>query len=184
MDKQPFLNWDRFDARVTSAHVQQMAGLFHVTTQERFADILKEGLKPGINLTETGRGRVDIHILLAPPQSHDVLNNQRIQKMWSKGYREVVVICIKLEALDFANARINQQGVVLQRSCIPPNMIDYAIKVTEDQGNHRCEWLYACEVKGEVEAVRETGFPLSEWRRSFLDKLKACGDTEPAPTTA
>ena len=96
----------------------------------------------------------------------------------------MVVLSIKIEALDLTNARINQQGVVLQRTPIEPDKIDYALKITQTpEGQTRCEWLFASNVRGNVEVVRKTGAPLAEWKQTFLDNLEKCGDTGPAPTT-
>jgi hypothetical protein len=146
MDRQPFLDWRRFDIRLTQGHLPHISGLFHVTTEEAFPCILNEGLKAGIELTESGQCRVDIHMLIAPPYPNDVLNNRRINKMRSKGYQSVVVLSVKMDALNLDQARINCHGVVLQRTGIPPNMIDCALKVTNMDDQVQCEWLFASDV--------------------------------------
>ncbi len=100
--------------------------MFHVTTTEAWSQILQEGFKPGIDLSKVGRkgGRADIHLLVVPPYPNDKRNNERLSKMWRKGFEEVIVICIKKDALNMKEARINQQGVILQGTKIPPTMFD------------------------------------------------------------
>ncbi len=95
---------------------QAAPGLFDVTTTECWLQILQEGPKAGIDLLRVGRkgGRADIHMLAVPPYPNDKLNNERLIKMWRKGFEEVIVICTKKDALNMKEARINQQGVVLK----------------------------------------------------------------------
>ena len=66
---------------------------------------------------------------MAPPYPNDKLKNERLLKMYKKGFEEVIVICIKKDALNLAEARINQQGVVLQGTPIHPMMFDYALRI-------------------------------------------------------
>ena len=66
-DRQPFLNMVRFNIRTTQEHVHRIDGLFHVTTEEAFASILAEGIMAGVDLSTRGRGRTDIHLLIAHP---------------------------------------------------------------------------------------------------------------------
>jgi hypothetical protein len=185
MDRQPFFDFRRFNIGMTHGDISQIAGLFHVTAEEAFPSIMNDGLKAGIDLTTTGRGRVDIHMLIAPPYPNDVVGNGRVKKMWNKGYQAVVILSIKLEALDLTDARINHQGLVLQRTCVHPNMIDYALKITQaPDGQTRCAWLFASDVRGDVEVVRNSGAFYGEWCQTFLDNLRKCGDTDPDPITA
>ena len=114
LDRQPFVDFRRGNIGIAQGHVTQIAGLFHVTTEEAFPSILNDGLKAGIDLTTNGRGRIDIHMLIAPPYPNDVVGNGRIKKMWNKRYQAVVILSIKMEALDLTNARINHQGLVLE----------------------------------------------------------------------
>ena len=61
-------------------------------------------------------------------------------------------------------------------------MIDYALKITQaPDGQTRCEWLFASDVRGDVEVVRNSGALYSEWRQTFYDNLQMCGDTDPVP---
>ena len=53
-------------------------------------------------------------MLVVPPYPNDKFNNERLIKMWRKGFEEVIVICIKKDVLNMKEARINQQGVVLK----------------------------------------------------------------------
>ena len=48
----------------------------------------------------------------------------------------------------------------------------------------RCEWLFASDVKGDVEVVRGTGALFKEWKTTFYDILQKCGDTDQVPKTA
>ena len=112
---QLFLRQSRFNMKLTKEQVHKIPGLFHVTTEIAWIQILQDGLKAGIDLprARNGEGRADIHMLVVPPYPNDHFQNKRLDKMWNKGYGTVVVIIIRKEALDLDDARINQQGVVL-----------------------------------------------------------------------
>ena len=124
LEDQPFLRMARFNMKMTPELKQAVPGLFHVTTTEAWPQILQEGLKPGKDLPRVGGrgGRADIHLLVAPPYPNDKLKNERLLKMYKKGFEEVIVICIKKGALNLAEAGINQQGVILQGTKIHPVM--------------------------------------------------------------
>jgi hypothetical protein len=184
LSRQPFLQAVRFNLRLTERHVARIAGIFHITTVEAFSSILEDGLKAGIDLTERRTGRTDIHLLIAHPYPRDVLENNRIPKMWNKGFKNVVLLSIKKEGLALGKARINPQGVILQLEPIPPTMIDYAIKISlssNGQTTHEC--LFINDLEGEIEAVKGTGRVLSEWGPRFMANLRTCGECDPLPVT-
>ena len=122
MNRQPFLNMERFNIVLTQEHITKITGSFHVTTESAFARILYEGIRAGKDLAVRGQGtgRVDIHMLLTPPYPNDVLDNERLNKMFTEGHDTVIVVCIKKGALAIMDARLNHQAVVLQRKRIPP----------------------------------------------------------------
>ena len=101
--------------RVTSDILQRLPGLFHITTEQAFGGILREGIKAGVDLPKVKYrgGRVDTHLLTAPP-INDQFHNERLKTMWSKGYTKVVIISVRKESVDLEAARINPQAVVLQ----------------------------------------------------------------------
>ena len=79
---------------------QQIGGFLHITTVEAFPSILADGLKAGIDLSDRGTGRCDIHLLITHPFPNDLLKNRRIEKMWNKGYNDLIVVSIKREGID------------------------------------------------------------------------------------
>ena len=93
----------------------------------------------------------------------------------------MVVTSVRKEALDLTNARINHQGVILQGTRIAPNMLDYALKITNSHGQAQCEWIFASDVGGAVETVRGSGSHLGEWNQAFSMNLQGCADIESAP---
>ena len=129
--------------KLTKEQVHKIPGLFHVTTEIAWIQILQDGLKAGIDLprSRNGGGRADIHMLVVPPYPKDQFKNKRLDKMWNTGYGTVVVISNRKEALDLDDARINQQGVVLQRTPIPPSQIDYAIRIHMTESSVTCTYL-------------------------------------------
>ena len=87
-EDQPFLSMDRFNMKMTPELKQAVPGLFHVTTTEAWPQILQEGFKPGKDLPRVGGrgGRADIHLLVAPPYPNDKMKNERLLKMYNKGF--------------------------------------------------------------------------------------------------
>ena len=68
--------------------------------------------------------------------------------MYKKGFAEVIVICIKKDALNMTEARINQQGVVLQGTMIPPTMFDYALRINMTTLPYVSNFVYAQGIEG------------------------------------
>ena len=122
---QKFLRESRYNLRVSPELLQRVPGLFHVTTEQAWGSILREGLKAGADLVNRGRqgGRCDIHLLTSHPVS-DKFKNERLRKMRDKNYTRIVLVSLVPEAIDLSSARINQQGVILQRTPIPPVRFD------------------------------------------------------------
>ena len=151
LDRQPFLCLNRYNIRLTEMHLGRIGGYFHITTVEAFPSILADGLKAGIDLSERGTGRSDIHLLIAHPFPKDLLKNKRVDKMWGKGYTSIILLSIKKQGIDLKCARINPQGVILQREPIAPKWIDYAIKISlTNDGQTHSECLFVTDMDGQA----------------------------------
>jgi hypothetical protein len=104
--------------------------------------------------------------------------------MWSRGYGNATVISFTMDALNMEEARINQQGVILQGTMIPPSKIDYAVRIDMTTNPFTCTFLYAQGIGGVLEPVHGVGAPIREWYDVVQDNLRMCGDTEQFPAIA
>ena len=84
LDRQPFLCLNRYNIRLTEMHLGRIGGYFHITTVEAFPSILADGFKAGIDLSERGTGRSDIHLLIAHPFPKDLLRTKESTKCGAK----------------------------------------------------------------------------------------------------
>ena len=90
-----------------------LPGLFHVTTPAGWDQIALDGqVVAGIDL-DYGGG-YDIHMMVSPPYPDDLALSERLLK--GPRNTEYVVISINPAGLQMGDARINQQGYVLQRT--------------------------------------------------------------------
>ena len=123
-------------------------------------------------------------MLVVPPYPTDKLNNERLIKMYRKEFEEVIVFCIKKDALNMTEARINQQGVVLQGTMIPPTMFDYALRINMTTLPYVSNFVYAQGIEGVRVPLKGKGAPLKEWYSTLFNNLKKLGDTDPLPSLA
>ena len=183
-EHQRFIREARTNLRVTANMLRDIPGLFHVTTEEAWATIVREGIKPGAQLQPIGRneGRCDIHLLTAHPVQ-DQLNNGRLNKMWKKGYGHAVLISLLPSAVDTNSARISQQGVLMQRTPIMPCAFDYACKIKLNKEPYEFECLFLGGVVAQFSTIHSIGSPYSEWIDTFQRNLAMCGYHGPIGTS-
>jgi len=185
VEHQRFIRESRFNLRVTPTIMRCVPGLFHITTDDAWGAILRDGIKPGAQLPPVGRneGRCDIHLLTAHPVK-DQLQNRRLTKMWNKGYMRVVVVSLLPSAIDLDTARINQQGVVMQRTPISPSTFDYACVIDMNSNPYEFTCLFLGGISEQVSTIHTIGSPYSEWIDTFKRNLAICGYHGPIGTTA
>ncbi len=82
---------------------------------DKLQPILRDGLQPGgIVAGDRERGRAAIHTTPTPPQIIPWDGNRRFKQLYHPGIFQCYVISIRPDGLVTGDARINQQGFILQ----------------------------------------------------------------------
>ena len=104
--------------------------------------------------------------------------------MKDKNHTRIVLISLVPEAIDLSSARINQQGVILQRTPIPPVMFDYAcvVDLTTRPVEFRCVFMGG--IAEQLSTIRTIGLLVNQWFDIFRDQLLKCGYQGQLPTEA
>ena len=118
LSNQPFLDSARFGAEITRQMLVNIPGFFHYTDKLAAEMILKQGLKPGCEVSQDRRGRRDVHTTLFCPTDDRGDGRQRITKRLDKG-KTAAVICISARSLE-VKGRINPVDGICLWSRIPP----------------------------------------------------------------
>ena len=80
------------------------------------------------------------------------------------------------------DARINQQGVILQGRRIPPTMIDYALRINMTTCPYTCTFVFAQGIEGVRVPIKGKGAPLKDWYNILYTNLRKLGDTDALPS--
>ena len=133
---QVFLEEYRMNCRMSEIMRNSLPGLFHVTTPAGWDQIALDGqVVAGIDLNYGGR--YDIHMMVSPPYPDDLAVSERLLKGPRK--TEYVVMSINPAGLQMGDARINQQGYVLQRTPTDWRHLDYALRLLPVHGGYDVE---------------------------------------------
>ena len=128
LTNQPFVDVSRLNTALTPPMVIRLGGLFHVAPTDKMCNILKFGLQSGRKIAENEgyamRGREDIHMNILPPH---LVGSQKLKKLKVHGHVDCIVISLCKTGLKPGEARLNQQGFVLQSATIEPKHIDYIV---------------------------------------------------------
>ena len=160
--EQVFLAEARLNCGVSAVMRNSLPGLFHVTTAAGWEQIAIDGrIIAGVDLCSGGRH--DTQIMVSPPYPDDLSDSKRLEK----GPRNAgqVIISIDPAGLVLGDARINQQGYILQRSPIPWRFVDYAMRIIYTQDGVQTEFLMLNADFGQPEIIEGTGCSIAEWYR-------------------
>ena len=108
-------------------------------------------------------GRYDIHMMVSPPYPDDLALSERLLK--GPRNTEWVVISINPAGLQMGDARINQEGYVLQHTPIDWRHLDYALRLLPVHGGYDVGFLMINADFGQPEIIEGTGCHTSEWSR-------------------
>ncbi len=108
-------------------------------------------------------------MLTSPPRTGDIRDSQRLTKLYDKGITECHVVCLRLLGLDLSRARLNHQGVVLQRTGVPARF-DYIVKVDIKSDPITGERVYFAAFAGQSHSVVDFGEP-GIWKNALSKRI-------------
>ena len=136
LSNQPFLDTARFGAEITRQMLVNIPAFFHYTDKRAAELILKEGRKPGYQLSPNGTGRKDVHTTLFAPKDWRGDGKKRITKRLDNG-QTAAIICLSARGLAI-RGRINPADGICLWEYIPPSMIDSIMLVW--RAGERGDW--------------------------------------------
>ena len=176
-DNQPFLDTARFGAEITRQMLLYIPSFFHYTDKLAAEIILRDGLKPGTQLTRGGR--TDVHSTLFCPQDRRGDGCHRITKNLDFG-NSAAVICLSAKNVE-TTGRINPSDGICLWGYVPPTMIDAILLVwrTGDRGSWDHKIIYDSSLPAAERYVDEPGKRVASYTVTDLQIRTSLDATNP-----